>query len=67
MFEGKQPAQRFLIHDRDTKFTRLFDTVFMSEGLEILLTPPRVPNANTFVERWVRTVRQECLDHLLVR
>lgn len=57
---------RFLIHDRDTKFSRAFDAVFRSEGIDILLTPFHAPNANAFAERWVRTVRQECLDQIIV-
>ena len=58
--------KRFLIHDRDTKFTRSFDVMFSSEGIDILLTPFQAPNANAFAERWVRSVRQECLDHILI-
>jgi transposase InsO family protein len=57
---------RFLIHDRDTQFSRAFDAVFLSDGVDILLTPFHTPNANAFAERWVRTVRQECLDHIIV-
>ena len=57
---------RFLIRDRDTKFTTSFDEVFASIGSTTVLTPVRAPNANAFAERWVRTVRQDCLDHLLV-
>ncbi len=57
---------RFLIHDRDTKFSRAFDAVFRSEGVDILLTPFHAPNANAFAERWVRTVRQECLDQIII-
>ena len=57
---------RFLIHDRDTKFSRAFDAVFRSEGIDSLLTPFHAPNANACAERWVRTVRQECLDQIIV-
>ncbi len=57
---------KFLVRDRDTKYVGSFDEVFKAEGTEILRTPFRTPNANAFAERFVRTVRSECLDHLLV-
>ncbi len=57
---------RFLIHDRDSKFTKAFDTVFQSQGMHILHTPFQTPNANALAERWVRTVREECLDQPLI-
>ena len=57
---------RFLIHDNDRKFTHAFDTVFESEAFHVIHTPFKAPNANAFAERWVRTVREECLDLILV-
>jgi len=57
---------RFLIHDRDTKCTSGFDEVFRSEGIRTIRTPVRAPRANAFIERWIGTVRRECLDRLLV-
>jgi putative transposase len=57
---------RFLVHDRDTKFTRAFDEIFRTEGVRVIRTPIKAPNANAHAERWVRTLRADCLDRILI-
>jgi hypothetical protein len=63
--DGTLPV-RFLIHDRDGKFPPAFDTAFSVERITIIRTPIQGPNANAFAERWVRSIREECLDKLLI-
>jgi putative transposase len=63
---NRAAAFEFLIRDRDAKFTRAFNDVWRSTGVEIILTPVRAPNANPVAERWIGTVRRECLDQLMI-
>jgi putative transposase len=63
---SEQVKVKFLIRDRDAKFTDTFDAIFASEGIRILRTPVRVPRANAFAERWIGTVRRELLDRMLI-
>ncbi|MCP4164591.1 MAG: transposase [Chloroflexi bacterium] len=64
--EEDESAFRYLIHDRDSKFCGEFKRVFESEGVEIVLAPPRAPQANSYAERWIRSAREECLDQILI-
>jgi putative transposase len=65
-FTGLLERTRFLIRDRDSKYSGPFDEVFLSEQIRIVLTPIRAPKANAIAERFVRTLRAECLDWLLI-
>jgi transposase InsO family protein len=62
--EGVQP--RFVVRDRDSKFTRDFDEVFRSAGIRVIKAPVRAPKARAHAERWVGSLRRECLDRLLI-
>ena len=57
---------RFLVRDRDTKFIASFDAVFADAGIAVLRSPPRAPKANAYAERWISTIRRECLDRMLI-
>jgi transposase InsO family protein len=65
-FSSRSESIRFLIHDRDNKFTAAFDEVFRSEAIRIVRTPVRAPRANAYMERWIGSIRRECLDRLLI-
>ena len=66
VLEERGRQLRCLLRDHDTKFSRAFDDVVRDQGAEILVTPVRAPRANAYAERWIRTVRAECLDWLLI-
>jgi len=64
--EGRTDHLKFLIRDRDTKFSAAFDAVFTAIGVRIVKTPVRAPRANAIAERWIGSARRECLDRMLI-
>jgi putative transposase len=64
--DGFLLGKRFLLHDRDAKFTRAFDTLLQESGVEPLLLPPRSPNLNAYCERFVRSIKEEALQQMLL-
>ena len=66
VLEERGRRLRYLLRDHDAKFSRAFDDVVRDQGAEILVTPVRAPRANAYAERWIRTVRAECLAWLLI-
>ena len=63
---GQADGLKFLIRDRDTKFTAAFDAVFNTIGVRIVKTPVQAPRANAVAERWIASARRECLDRMLI-
>lgn len=64
--DGPSSNARFLLHDRDPRFSDAFDALLQDAGVTAIKLPPRSPNLNAFAERWVRSVKEECLDQLIL-
>ena len=59
-------ASRYLICDRDTKYTTQFRRLFREHGVKTIRLPPYSPNLNAYAERWVRSIKEDCLNHLVL-
>jgi putative transposase len=66
VIDGALLPVRFALHDRDTKFCTSFRTMLQSGGVQPILLPPRSPNLNAFAERWIRSIKGECLSKLIL-
>ena len=64
--EDQVDGLKFLIRDRDTKFTAAFDAVFTAAGVRIIKMPVQAPRANALAERWIASARRECLNRMLI-
>jgi putative transposase len=65
-FDGFLRGKRYLIHDRDTKYTQAFDALLKESGVEPILLPPRSPNLNAHCERFVRSIKEEALEQMVM-
>jgi transposase InsO family protein len=65
-FDGFLLGKRYLLHDRDMKFTQAFDTLLKDSGAEPVLLPPRSPNLNAYCERFVRSIKEEALERIVM-
>ncbi|MFT5130828.1 MAG: putative transposase [Rhodothermales bacterium] len=65
-WDGELEEAKYLIHDRDTKYTAAFDALFTGAGTKIVKLPPKSPNLNAFSERWVKSCKSECLDQMIL-
>ena len=63
---GALPGRRYLLHDRDTKFTRSFRAIVASGNVEPMVLPAQSPNLNAYAERWIRSVKEECLSRVIL-
>ena len=64
--DGFLTGKRFLIHDRDPLFTLAFRETLAAAGVQVVRLPPRSPNLNAFAERFVRTIKESCLDRMIL-